>query len=156
MTIQTVNSLPVTSPVQVSTAKSFLGDVVDEAKDQLGVNVKRVLSPIDTSKRVVGLVDQSPRQLFHTFLDPYTNAVKSGHSGRAVGHLLANVVSIGAVVLGGRFLLGKAGLISNGGASVGYGTPLTRIFDLVKAPFKLVGGLVGKLFSHGGRAGVGF
>lgn len=165
MTVQSVNTAAVQSPVQVSVSpvvKGFLGDVVDETKKQLGTNVNRALHPIDTSKRVAHLVDETPRQIVTNLFKPYKDAIKSGHTGKAVGHLLANVVSVGAVVLGGRFLLNKAGLLPSGGASVGYGSPLSRVFDLVAAPFKFVGGLLGKAFGflkggvHAGGAGVGF
>jgi hypothetical protein len=126
--------IPVPSiPSVPAPVKSFFGDVWDGTVDQLKDNGGAVLHPIRTAKGFVGLIDKSPRQMFHAVVDPYTTDIKSGHAGHALGRLIGNAATVGAVLLGGKFLAGQVG---GGGAGVGVGGP---IGDFLNGVGKVVG-----------------
>lgn len=139
--------IPVPSVTVPQGAKNFFGDVFHGTVDQLKDNAGAVIHPIRTAKGVIHLVDKSPRQMFHSVVDPFTTDIKSGHAGHALGRLIGDAATVGAVVLGGRFL---AGHFSGGGASVGSSGVLGQIFDkvgsVVGAVTRPIGNLVGGAF----------
>jgi hypothetical protein len=151
-----------------SGVKNFFGDVWSGSVDQLKTNGKRVLNPIDTAKDAASYLNKTPKQMWHALVDPYVLEVKSGHTGRAVGKLLANVATIGGAILGGRFLFSRLG---GGGASVGTSGPIGNFFsgvgNVVGAVTRPIGNVLGSIgrgignairwiIPGGGGAGVGF
>jgi hypothetical protein len=130
-------------------AKNFFGDVWSGSVDQLKANGGRVLHPVDTVKDAISYIDKSPRQAFHAIVDPYTNEIKAGHTGRAVGKLVANVATVAGAVLGGRFLFGR---LTGGGASVGFsgpiGTFVSGVGNVVGKVTRPIANVVGGVF-HG-------
>jgi hypothetical protein len=156
-------------PTVPSGVKSFFGDVWSGSVDQLKTNGGRVLNPIDTAKDAIAYLDKTPKQMASSLFGSYVNDVKGGHAGRAVGRLLANVATVGGIVLGGRFLLGKIGV--GGGASVGTSGPLGNFFsgvgnvvgnitrpitNVVGGVFRGIGNAVRWIIPGGSGAGVGF
>lgn len=155
-------------PAVPSSVKNFFGDVWSGSVDQLKTNGKRVINPIDTAKDAIGYLDKTPKQMFRGLVDPYVNEIKAGHTGRAVGKLLANVATIGGAILGGKFLLGRLG---GGGASVGTSGPIGNFFggignflgnitrpitNVVGSVFHGIGNAVRWIIPGGSGAGVGF
>lgn len=128
-------------PVVPAGVKDFFGDVWVGARDQFKSHGQKVLNPIDTINR--GL-DTTPRQFVRRTLAPYKNDFRTGNYGRALGRVLANVATVGAVVLGARALLSKGLPSFGGGASVGYRGPIATLFDTVT-------GAVGGLFKGAGN-----
>jgi hypothetical protein len=145
--------------------KNFLKDVWLGGKEQTGKNVDKVLHPIRSGKNAWEMV-KNPGDALDTIAAPYKQDFKTGHPGKAVGRVLANVLAIGAAVVGGRFLLGRGG-----GAQVGFRGPVGAVLDgigsVVGGAFRAVGSVVGGvargvgsvvrwLIPGGGGAHVGF
>jgi hypothetical protein len=133
---------PTQPPVQLTLSpevKGFFSDVWAGGKDQMAAHGNRLLHPVDTVRRGVGLLDKTPRQMFHLAFDGYLNPIKNGHPGQALGKLAANALVVGGAFLGGRALLGRVGSIG-GGASVGVRSPLGVMFD---SAARAVSGVVG-------------
>ena len=123
--------------------KDFFQDVWVGGKEQIGSNVGKALNPIRTTKNAWQMI-KNPGQALSQLAAPYRQDLASGDPGKAVGRLLANVATIGGIVLGGRALLGRFG---GGGASVGMRGPVGAAFDAVSG---FVGGItrsVGKVFT---------
>lgn len=132
---------PSQGPVVPAGVKDFAGDVWVGAREQFKSHGQKILNPIDTINR--GL-DTTPRQFVKRTLAPYKNDFKTGNYGRALGRVLANVATVGAVVLGARALFSKGLPNIGGGASVGYRGPIASLFHTVT-------GAVGNLFQGAGN-----
>ncbi|MGE5707840.1 MAG: hypothetical protein ACM3YO_05880, partial [Bacteroidota bacterium] len=100
-------------------ALGFVGDVFvggGEAILDMGKGlVNTVLHPIQTIKGI-GYVITHPAALVHAFVDPYMEAVKSGHPGKALGR---GIVEVGSMFVSPSQVAGAAkgafNFIKNGG-----------------------------------------
>lgn len=122
---------------------SFLKDVWEGGKEQMGSNIGKVLHPIRSAKNAFTMVTH-PGDAVKQIAQPYKNDIATHHSGKAVGRVLADVLSVGAVVVGGRALLN-----GGGGAHVGFNSPLRSVLGfagkVIAAPFKVAGWALGGL-----------
>ena len=159
-----VNPTPGTPNPIGAGAKDFFTDVWTGAKDQLGDYGRVAVDPINSAKRGWDLVKR-PGDLLRSVVAPYSDAIRAGDPGKALGRLLANVAVIGGAILGGRALLN-----GGGGARVGSGGPLSNVFsgignaiggvtravgNVARGAFDAVGGVLRWLLPGGG-ARVGF
>jgi LysM repeat protein len=153
---------------------SFLRDVWEGGKEQMGKNVHKALHPIQSTKHAWEMVTH-PADGLAEIAAPYQQDFATHHGGKALGRVLANVVTVGGLLVGGEALLG-----AGGGASVGYARgPLGWLgagasgvlnagravvggaFSLVRGGFRMVGSACEGLFNFlaggaGGGASVGW
>jgi LysM repeat protein len=131
-----------------SGVKDFLKDVWQGGKEQVGSNIGKVLHPVRSVKNAWEMI-KNPADAVRQIAAPYKEDFKTGHPGKALGRVLGQVASIGAVVLGGRALTGGIG---GGGAGVGFNGPLSWITRpigaVVGGTARFVGNVVGGVF-HG-------
>lgn len=142
---------------------SFLKDVWAGGKEQMGKHVDKALHPVRTTKNAWQMI-KNPGDAWRQISQPYKDDFRTGHPGKSVGRVLANILTVGGLAAAGRLLLGRGG-----GAHVGMRGPIGLAFDTARAAvggaFRAVGKAVSWVLTPvtsvfrwigGGGARVGF
>lgn len=111
-------------------AKDLFVGAGESIKDTITGTVSMVMHPIQTIKGI-GYAITHPSLLVQAFVDPYMEAVKSGHPGQAIGR---GIVDIGSMFLGPEDVCNAVKNLSKGNRSVQAAADAARAASVVLPP----------------------
>lgn len=114
----------------VQFAKDLFVGAGESIKETITGTVGMIMHPIQTIKGI-GYAITHPALLVQAFVDPYMEAVKSGHPGKAIGR---GIVDIGSMFLGPEDVCKAVKTLSGGNRSVQAAADAARAAAAVLPP----------------------